>query len=97
VASRAAALRRLLRNVWGVAATSLLTDVSWQHWALFARHGIDYGLTTLPARLIAGPLWQDVGGWAGFGPAALFLFGATMASIAAALLVFWLPGAQATP
>ncbi len=40
------------------------------------------GLTALPASLIAGILWQGVGGWTGFGPSAPFLFGALMAGVA---------------
>ena len=43
------------------------------------------GLATLPASLIAGVLWQGVGDWAGFGPAAPFLFGAALACVAALL------------
>ena len=43
------------------------------------------GLATLPASLIAGVLWQGVGGWAGFGPAAPFLFGAALAGVATLL------------
>ncbi|GAB4537066.1 MAG: MFS transporter [Anaerolineae bacterium] len=49
------------------------------------------GLTAFPASLIAGILWQGVAGWQGFGPGAPFLFGAVMALIAVALLVWWLP------
>lgn len=49
------------------------------------------GLTAFPASLIAGLLWQGVGGWEGLGPRAPFLFGATMALLAVALLVWWLP------
>ncbi|CUS05662.1 Major facilitator superfamily transporter [Candidatus Promineifilum breve] len=44
------------------------------------------GLLTLPASLIAGLLWQGVGGWAGFGPSAPFWFGAGLAGLAAGLL-----------
>jgi MFS family permease len=40
------------------------------------------GITALPASMIAGLLWQGVGGWSGFGPAAPFLFGACMALLA---------------
>lgn len=46
------------------------------------------GLLDLPASLIAGILWQGLGTWSGFGPAAPFLFGATTALAAAAAL--WL-------
>jgi hypothetical protein len=45
----------------------------------------------LPASLIAGALWQGVGGWAGFGPAAPFVFGAAMAAAATVLLVALVP------
>ncbi len=58
------------------------------------RSGTAYGLynaaialTALPASLIAGILWQGIGSWNGFGPAAPFIFGAGMALGAAGL--FW--------
>ncbi len=44
------------------------------------------GILDFPASLIAGVLWQGVGPWRGFGPSAPFLFGATMALLAAALM-----------
>ncbi len=44
------------------------------------------GLMALPASLIAGVLWQGVGGWDGLGASAPFTFGAIMALLAAALL-----------
>ena len=51
------------------------------------------GLAALPASLIGGVLWQGLGRWAGFGPAAPFVFGAALAGLAAVL--FWrLLGAQ---
>ena len=43
------------------------------------------GIIDLPASLIAGVLWQGIGSWPGFGPAAPFYFGAATA-LAAALL-----------
>jgi MFS family permease len=49
------------------------------------------GLTAFPASLIAGVLWQGAGTWSGLGPAAPFLFGATMALLAVGLLLVWLP------
>jgi MFS family permease len=55
------------------------------------------GLTALPASVIAGVLWQGVGGWPGFGPGAPFLFGAAMALGASALLALGLPGEPSTP
>jgi MFS family permease len=50
------------------------------------------GLTALPASLIAGVLWQGVGGWPGLGPGAPFYFGAAMALGASALLALAMPG-----
>ncbi len=44
------------------------------------------GLAAFPASLLAGILWQGVGGWAGFGPAAPFLLGGTLALLSALLL-----------
>jgi hypothetical protein len=49
------------------------------------------GIAALPASLIAGMLWQGVGSWQGFGAAAPFLFGATLALIAVVLFFYWLP------
>jgi MFS family permease len=46
------------------------------------------GITALPASLLAGLLWQGAGSWAGFGPSAPFLFGATLA-LFASLLLWW--------
>ena len=45
------------------------------------------GITALPASVIAGLLWQGVGGWHGFGASAPFLFGAGMALLAG--ILFW--------
>ena len=45
------------------------------------------GLTALPASVIAGLLWQGLGAWAGFGAAAPFYFGASMALLA--MVLFW--------
>jgi MFS family permease len=47
------------------------------------------GLAALPASLLAGILWQGLGGWAGLGPAAPFFFGAVMAMLAAGLLLIF--------
>jgi len=44
------------------------------------------GITALPASLIAGLLWQGVGGWRGFGAGAPFLFGGALALAAAGML-----------
>jgi MFS family permease len=44
------------------------------------------GVAALPASVVAGALWQGVGDWQGFGPAAPFFLGGTLALLAAALL-----------
>ena len=51
------------------------------------------GLLAFPASLIAGILWQGAGNWAGFGPSAPFLFGGSLALIAALLMSLWMPRA----
>jgi MFS family permease len=57
------------------------------------------GIIDLPASLIAGLLWQGVGSWPGFGPAAPFYFGSATALAAALLFAIFLrdegKGAQA--
>jgi MFS family permease len=49
------------------------------------------GLLAFPASFIAGMLWQGIGGWGGFGPSAPFLFGGSLALIAALMMAFWMP------
>ena len=49
------------------------------------------GLLAFPASLIAGILWQGAGTWGGLGPSAPFLFGGSLALIAALLMAFWMP------
>ncbi len=51
-------------------------------------------VSAFPASFIAGVLWQGVGKWQGFGPSAPFFFGAALAILAVALLVFWMPRAR---
>jgi MFS family permease len=46
------------------------------------------GITTFPASLLAGILWQGFGGWQGFGPSAPFFIGAGLALCALVLLRF---------
>ncbi len=52
------------------------------------------GILTFPASLIAGILWQGVGAWNGLGPSAPFLFGASLALLAAVLMILWKPAKQ---
>ena len=54
-------------------------------------YGIFYasvGFTALPASVIAGVLWQGIGGWTGFGPSAPFLFGASLSLLAGLVFMF---------
>ena len=52
------------------------------------------GIIDLPASLIAGVLWQGVGSWPGFGPAAPFYFGAATALLAALLFAAFVRDAE---
>ncbi len=49
------------------------------------------GLLAFPSSLIAGILWEGIGSWGGFGPSAPFLFGGSLALIAALLMALWMP------
>ncbi len=60
----------------------------------FGTYHAAIGLAALPASLIAGLLWQGIGPWAGLGPSAPFLFGATMAALACAGLALYVPGGR---
>jgi MFS family permease len=52
------------------------------------------GILAFPSSLIAGLLWQGAGSWSGFGPSAPFLFGGSLALIAALMMAFWMPKTQ---
>lgn len=52
------------------------------------------GLVALPASMLAGLLWDGIGGWAGFGPQAPFWFGAGTAILASLLLFLTVPGGR---
>lgn len=69
-------------------AKAFIADMvpSEQRGTAYGVFNASIGLAALPASLIAGLLWQGAGAWTGFGPAAPFLFGATMALLAALLL-----------
>lgn len=57
-----------------------------QRGTAYGLYNAAIGLTALPASFIAGILWQGIGEFSGFGPSAPFLFGSTLALIAAGLL-----------
>lgn len=49
------------------------------------------GVLTFPASALAGLLWQGAGSWPGLGPSAPFLFGASLALLAALSMLAWKP------
>jgi MFS family permease len=57
----------------------------------YGTHNAVLGILDLPASLIAGVLWQGVGAWEGFGPAAPFVFGGSLALTAALLMGLVMP------
>ena len=62
----------------------------------YGTYNATLGLLDFPASLIAGLLWQGVGPWQGFGPAAPFFFGATLALTASVLMILWEPPIRST-
>ncbi len=94
------ALYALYGAYYGMAegtARALVGDVvrEDQRGTAYGVYNTAVAITALPASLIAGLLWQGVGGWQGLGPSAPFFFGAGMALIALVLLLAWLPTAKA--
>ena len=75
------------------AAKALVADLvrPEQRGTAYGVYNAAIGLAAFPASLVAGLLWQGVGGWKGFGPGAPFFFGAALALAAGALLALWLP------
>ncbi|PWB55056.1 MAG: MFS transporter [Anaerolineales bacterium] len=57
----------------------------------YGTYNATVGILAFPASFIAGLLWQGIGSWPGFGPSAPFMFGGTLALIAALLMAFWMP------
>jgi MFS family permease len=77
-------------------ARALVADLvpSEQRGTAYGVYNAAIGLMTLPASVLAGVLWQGVGGWAGFGPSAPFLAGAILALSAMTLFAIWKPPAK---
>jgi MFS family permease len=70
-------------------AKALIADLvpSERRGTAYGLYNAAIGLTAFPASAIAGVLWQGAFGWQGFGPAAPFYFGASLALLAGVL--FW--------
>jgi MFS family permease len=75
------------------AARALVADIVGpdQRGTAYGLFNAVVGVTALPASVLAGLLWRGLGTWRGFGASAPFLFGATLALLAAALMAGWLP------
>ncbi len=75
------------------AANAMVADLAPEHLrgTAYGTYNAIIGILAFPASFIAGLLWQGAGPWHGFGPSAPFLFGGTLALIAALLMAFWMP------
>jgi MFS family permease len=76
-------------------AKALVADLvpAARRGAAYGAYSATVGLADLPASLLAGLLWQGLGSWQGFGPAAPFWLGAGLAGIASLGLAIWRPPA----
>ncbi len=72
-------------------ARAMIADlvVQEQRGTAYGLYHAVVGLMAFPASVLAGVLWQGLGGWTGFGASAPFYFGAAMALLAGILLI-WL-------
>ncbi len=70
-------------------AKALVADLipSEQRGSAYGFYNATVGLMALPASVLAGLLWQGVGGWHGFGAPAPFIAGAALALLAALLMI----------
>ncbi|HYF63292.1 MAG TPA: MFS transporter, partial [Herpetosiphonaceae bacterium] len=75
---------------------ALITDIvpATSRGNAFGLYNAVVGIALLPASVVAGLLWQGLGGWAGLGPSAPFWFGAGCALLATLLLAGWLRGGE---
>lgn len=63
-----------------------------QRGTAYGIYNAGVALMALPASVVAGIVWQGIGGWAGFGPRAPFLLGALLALVAGVVLWQVRPG-----
>ncbi|NWF70169.1 MAG: MFS transporter [Chloroflexi bacterium] len=87
------ALYGVYYGVFEGTAKALVADLvpAQQRGTAYGVYNAVVGLAALPASLLAGVLWQGVGGWGGFGASAPFWFGGTLALLALLLLALWKP------
>jgi len=78
-------------------AKAMVADLAPAHLrgVAYGTYNAILGILDFPASLIAGLLWDGAFGWAGFGPAAPFLFGGCMALLAALAMLAWKPALPA--
>ena len=76
------------------AAKALVADLvpAHQRGLAYGGYAAATGAVSLPASVLAGVLWEGVGSWNGYGPAAPFILGAITAGLAAGLLLVMVPG-----
>ncbi|MCC6802888.1 MAG: MFS transporter [Anaerolineae bacterium] len=72
-------------------AKALVADLvsSQQRGTAYGVYNAVIGLAAFPASLLAGILWQGIGGWGGFGASAPFLAGALLSLVAMVMLARW--------
>jgi MFS family permease len=87
------ALYGIYYGVFEGASKALVADLipSEKRGTAYGIYNAAIGIVALPASLIAGILWQGLGTWTGFGPAAPFLAGAVLSLTAMVLLALWKP------
>jgi len=75
-------------------ARALVADLvpDRQRGTAYGLYSTVVGITALPASLLAGLVWQGIGGWRGWGASTPFYLGAGFAAAAAALLTASLRG-----
>jgi MFS family permease len=66
-----------------------------QRGTAYGFYNATIGLMALPASVLAGVLWQGIGGWTGFGASAPFIAGAILALIASGLFALHWRGRRA--
>ncbi len=76
----------LVEGVGRAFVADLVTDAGKLGSAYGLYHAV-VGAVALPASLVAGILWQGIGGFSGLGPKAPFLFGSVLAVAATAVLL----------
>jgi MFS family permease len=85
------ALYGLYYGVFEGTAKALVADLvpAEKRGTAYGIYNAAIGLVALPASVLAGILWQGLGSWPGFGPAAPFLAGAALSLTAMVLLLRW--------